>query len=541
VTRYAWWLAALLCISIAASAGEPAIEARLEPQRIGIEDTARLTVTIWEAGNAIPKLGEMSNLEVVYGPVTESQFRWVNGVASSSVNFIYTLRPLQVGAAQVGSITAQVGGVPLATEPLTAVVVQGRLAPTPGPQRPIPSWEPPQGAAGRSRKIVLRHLTEKRELYLGEPVTVRLVLDTNVAGVESFELVSPPTFPGWWTQQVKLSQPIPPQLVEVQGARFYRHHLISHVLIPLRSGDLTLPTVTARIGVRGRRLFTTGQAVERSTEELTLTVKERPIPPDGFNGAVGSLQYRAELQPEEIELGESAVLTIELSGIGNLPLVEAPPLWPGCHDCDTYPPEEDSNVQIDDSGIHGTRTWRTTIVPRSPGQLRLDPVILAYFDPQAGSYRRQTIGAMQLKVSPPQVTATPAVQATPVPEAATAEVRSRPLTDPSRSFSWISVAAALMVGLVTGGSLTWLLMRRRASAIPPRRKGQTPAQRARELQIALERWWIGIDAHQTAALQSQVEELRKELEAVRFAPGRADHTYTVSDLEAKMKQLIGRP
>jgi hypothetical protein len=534
-------VAALLCISSAVSAGEPAIEARLEPQRIGIEDTAKLTVTIWEAGNSIPRLGELSNLEVVYGPVTESQFRWINGVASSSVNFVYTLRPLQVGAAQLGSITTQVGGVSLATEPITAVVVQGRLTPTPRPRRPIPSWDPSQGAASRERTVVLRHLSEKRELFLGEPVTVRLVLDTNIAGVENFELVSPPTFPGWWTQQVKLNQPTPPQLVEVEGKRYYRHHLISHVLIPLRSGELTLPTVTARIGIRGRRLFTSGQVVERSTEQLTIAVKERPKPPEGFNGAVGSFQYRTELQPAEIELGESAVLTIELSGNGNLPLVEAPPLWPGCHDCDTYPPEEDSQVKVDDSGIHGTRTWRTTIVPRSPGQLRLDPVILAFFDPQAGSYRRQTIGAMLLEVNPPPVTATPAVQATPEAEAASADAGERRLTDPSRSYSWVSVAAALVVGLVTGGLLAWLRMRRRTSAIPPRRKGQTPAQRARELQVALERWWIGIDEDQTAALQKQVEQLRKELEAVRFAPGRADHSYTVSDLEAKMKQLMRRP
>jgi hypothetical protein len=540
--RYFKWVAALLCISASAAAGEPAIEARLEPQRIGIEDTARLTVTIWEAGNTIPRLGDMSNLEVIYGPVTESQFRWINGVASSSVNFVYTLRPLQVGPAEVGPITTLVGGVTLTTEPLSAVVVEGRLAPTPRPRRPIPSWDPSQGAVDRSSregKVFLRHLAEKGELFLGEPVTVRLVLDTNIAGVESFELVSPPTFPGWWTQQVKLSQPAPPQLVEVQGKRFYRHHLISHVLIPLRSGELTLPAVTARIGIRGRRLFTSGQAVERSTEELTIAIKERPKPPEGFSGAVGSFQYRAELQPEEIDLGESAMLTIELSGTGNLPLVEAPPVWPGCHECESYPPEEDSQVTVDHSGIHGTRSWRTTIVPRTPGQLRLDPVILAFFDPEVGSYRRQTIGAMQLTVNPPPVTATPAIQAAPEADSSTADSGDRALHKSSESSFWVSVAAALLVGLITGSMLTWLLMRRRTTAIPPRRKGQTPAQRARELQVALERWWIGTDDEDQ--LQNQVEQLRKELEAVRFAPGRADHSYTVADLEAKMKHLMRSP
>ena len=64
-------------------------------------------------------------------------------------------------------------------------------------------------------------------------------------------------------------------------------------------------------------------------------------------------------EPESIDFGESAVLTIELRGNGNLPLVEAPALWPTCADCESYPPEEESDVTVDASGIHGSRDRRT--------------------------------------------------------------------------------------------------------------------------------------------------------------------------------------
>jgi hypothetical protein len=37
-----------------------------------------------------------------------------------------------------------------------------------------------------------------------------------------------------------------------------------------------------------------------------------------------------------------------------------------------------------------------------------------------------------------------------------------------------------------------------------------------------------------------MEELRRDLETVRFAPGRADHTHTVVDLEERMRKLTRR-
>ena len=80
------------------------------------------------------------------------------------------------------------------------------------------------------------------------------------------------------------------------------------------------------------------------------------------------------------------MLSIELKGSGNLPLVEAPALWPNSADCETYPPEEESSIAFDDRGIHGSRVWRMTLVPRIPGELELAAVELAVFDPAAGSY-----------------------------------------------------------------------------------------------------------------------------------------------------------
>jgi hypothetical protein len=183
-----------------------------------------------------------------------------------------------------------------------------------------------------------------------------------------------------------------------------------------------------------------------------------------------------------------------------------------------------------------------TLVPRNPGELELAPVELAVFDPAAGSYRKQVLGPVRLVVDAPPATPTP------VAEPETADPRTRPqsaqtVTDaPARGTpQWLWVVGALAVGLLAGGVVTFFVARRRHVALPPRREGESPAERARQLQVALERWWLDARAKPRGeALEGEMQALRRELEAVRFAPGRADHSETVSDLEDRVRGLMQR-
>ena len=297
------------------------------------------------------------------------------------------------------------------------------------------------------------------------------------------------------------------------------------------------------IALKATRVHLAQQVVERATEALSVEVMPRSRPPEGYSGAVGDLRYSASLDPQRIEFGESAVLSIELRGNGNLPLVEEPAMWPELSDCESYPPEEESDVTVDAGGIHGSRVWRTTLVPRDWGEIELEPVMLAVYDPVAGHYRKQTLGPLRLVVGPPPATPTPAVaELERVNTQGKPEVtESAPAGAPSGMPTWIYVVCALIVGLALGGIAPLLMARRQGVALPPRSPGQSPADRARELQVALERWWM--DARSRAkgrALEGQMQQLRRELEAIRFAPSRADHTETVLDLEDRLRELMRR-
>ena len=541
-------LALVVLAAPLAAANEPKIEVFLQPTKFGVDDLARFTIRVDEppANLTAPRIGGLDNLEIVQGPSTGSEFSFVNGVATRAQTFTYIVRALSPGTATIGSVVVRAGELELRVDPVTIEVVEGSVVPQRprsrrSPFNPDPFADLMARRAPPRIEVVLRHVVSVRDVVVGQPLIATVYLDSTANSLYDFNWRTAPSYPGFWAQRLENPEQVTPEVVEIDGTAFYRYQVMQSVLVPLKTGQIEIPAIEAAIGVRSRGFFDTGQLIERTSSARTLEVAARPPAPSGFAGAVGDLQYTAHIEPTEIEFGESAVLTVTLKGRGNLPLVEAPAVVPSCEDCDSYPPEEDSRVTVDATGIHGSRSWQATVVPRSWGEIELGAVDLTVFDPAAGRYVQQTIGPLALTVLVPPPTPTPIV--TPVPEAdETSENHVSGRGGDGSSISrWLLLGGALVLGVLLGAAATWVVGRRTRVSLPPRRRDQSPAERARVLQLTLERWWL--DARSTPKggnLESEMQELRSDLEAVRFAPGRADHSDTVVDLEARLKRLVRR-
>ncbi len=541
-------MAVLGLVALQATAADPGLEVHLQPRRFGVDDMTQLTVRVTEppANLQAPKLGELQNLEVVAGPSTGSEFSFVNGVASRSQTFTFVLRALRPGPALVGPVTARAGEIKLRSSPISAEVVEGSIAQSPRRGRRSPFTSDPFAEMLPRRappriEVVLRHDLSSRKVVVGQPLVATVYLDSTVSSLYDFDWRTAPSYPGFWAQRLDNPEQVMPETVEIDGTRFHRYRVMRSVLVPLKAGELEIPAVEAAIGVRSFGFFDTGQLIERSTPARSVEVAARPSSPPGFSGAVGDLRYSVTIEPTEIEYGQSAVMTMKLEGRGNLPLVEAPAEWPGSSDCDTYPPEESSRVKVDGTGIHGSRTWQVTVVPQTWGAIELGAVDLAVFDPASGRFTTQTIGPLTLTVGAPPPTPTPVVTPTPIDQEGAGRMESDEGSSGSGPPPWVWIIGALVLGLTAGAGATWALNRKARIALPPRRADQSPAERARELQVTLERWWLDVrSTGKGEALEEQMQELRRDLEAVRFAPGRADHTHTVVDLEARLKNLMRR-
>jgi len=544
--RRAALLAVATLTAAVAAAGQPTLEVQLVPERFGVEDVARLVIRIegGEPEGGPPRPSTLENLEIVGGPSVSHEFSVVNGRVSSAVTYTWLVRAREVGPAAVGPVEVTVDGTRLASSSIVTQVAEGSVA----PPRRVPRWRDPLeelfgvGRPRRPVRVALRYVLGRRRAVVGQVVPVAVVLDTT-AGVEGFEWVRPCSFPGWWSQEVPRPERIEGTSVTVHGVRYRRYPVARYVLVPLSAGKLELPPCTARIGLASGGIFAPGQVVERSTSRRIVEVAAPPEPPEGFHGAVGDLRYSARIEPRRVGWGDSAMLVVRLEGRGNLPLAEAPLPWPAPEGCEIYPPEESSKVTVTPAGPRGTRVWRSAVVPRRPGRIVLPAVPVAVLDPESGRYRTARLGPLALEVAPPPATPTPPPTPAPAPaEAAGAAPAPRPGAAPGAAGGGVppwAVVAAAAAGALAGALLVALLFRRRRPALPPRLPGRSPAERARELQQALEGWWAALPERRRAHLAAEVEAVRRELEAVRFAPGRADHTETVAALERRVARLLG--
>ncbi len=387
---------------------------------------------------------------------------------------------------------------------------------------------------------MLRHDLSARNVAVGQPLVATVYLDSTVSSVYDFNWRTAPSYPGFWAQRLDNPEQVTPEVVEIDGTRFYRYRVLQSVLVPLKNGSVEIPAVEAAIGVRSSGFFDSGQLIERSTPVRTIEVAARPPAPDGFSGAVGDLRYSASIEPAEIEYGQSAVMTVKLEGRGNLPLVEAPARFPSNIDCEIYPPEEDSRVKVDGSGIRGSRTWQMTVVPQGFGSIELDGVDLSVFDPSTGRYNTQSIGPLTLTVG------APAADADPRRHSGSGGQPQRRNCRAWRSGRgcWISIVVVdhrCSCRRCRGGCIGDLgdeLDGRGSRCLRGGRARPPPTGRANSRSPSSAGGWMLRSTSGGAALDEEMQELRRDLEAVRFAPGRADHSHTVEDLESRLKRLM---
>lgn len=533
-----------------AMASRPSLEVSLDPQKLGLEDVARLSVRIVNAGKETPQtsLGQLNNFQILQGPSRESQFSLVNGRASSALKLTWILQPQTTGKAAVGPITVTVGQEKLSAGALLADIVPGSVAPRQARRvSPFGVSDPFENFLGRPRsrqrslKVALRQLITSSDIVEGEALTVSLVLDTNGGAIDGFEWADPPDYPGFWVQRIEQKNQVRPETVTVDGEPTNRFVISRSVLIPLKAGEISIPAASARIGFRSMSFFSPSSVIQRSTRPLKLMVARRPPAPASFSGAVGKVKYSMTVRPKKLKLGESATIEIKVAGRGNLPLIQAPLKWPECASCKLYPPEEKNSVSVDASGIHGSRSWQATLLPRAPGTVQLKPITISVFDPGTRTYVSQRLGPLSLEVNAPPPTPTPTLPPGVVPSPTatspdSSKAGSRGLGDIP---TWLLLGCALLLGLCGGGGIAWWLTSSSSGKLPPRHRGQSPAERARQLQAALERWWLDLpESARGETAESEMKELRKALEAVRFAPGRADHSETIGELEKRLRRLM---
>lgn len=206
----------------------------------------------------------------------------------------------------------------------------------------------------------------------------------------------PPSAEGAWVVDVPYAPPTP----AAAGGRVQEAHTFMRAFFPMGPGSLDI--APASLTYRLAQGAVGGPATDTvSTEPLTadvLPVPRSQAPPD-WSGAVGRYRIRGWTQPRSVEWGAAALLTVEISGAGNvraLPRPDPGPVW----GAELRATGERANVEVRDGVVGGAKTFSWLVVPVEAGRLRIGPVVFSYFDPWIGAFGQVATGEIELDVGP---------------------------------------------------------------------------------------------------------------------------------------------
>ncbi len=408
------------------SAQDISIKAVVKPKQASVGRHIQLVVAIEGKANLrnVPQLPDLPDFQV-YGGGRSSNFSFINGQVSSTLQFTYVMVPKRAGQFTLGPISIEYKGKTYSTQPIQMTVTgaaQGFTPPgRPGsvqrsqPQaRSRPQAGPPGDAAQKENKAIFVTTTvDRRSVYVNEPVILTFRWYSRIPALSQPQYTAPDTS-GFWAED------LPPQreyMTHIEG-REYKVIEIRQVLFPTTSGKLTIGPAELTVHIQDfqrkirdpfsdsffRNFFSTGQRVNLQSKPITMQVQ--PVPatkrPRDFTGTVGKWSLSAGLDRTEAKVGEAVTLEVRIFGQGNVKSVGKPRL-PPLTGFKVYETISSSEVQKKADTIQGVKIYRTLLRPEVTGTLSIPPITYSYFNPRRKKFEQVKVPSLHLKVLPGEV------------------------------------------------------------------------------------------------------------------------------------------
>ena len=355
---------------------EVSVTLTLDRQEATPSDSIKMAIKVSGARScdSSPVIKGLASFQVSPGG-SSSRVEIVNGKFNSSVDYTYYIQPSRPGTFQLGPAEVKVNGKVFESNTATLSILKAASpeSPAKGP-------------------IFLMAALSSKKAYVEEQVlyTLKLYLKTSVSDI-SLQL---PELDHLAFKQLEK----PREYQGVYDGSTYRIIEVPYGLMALKARNYGIKpsrmSMTAYDSGRSRRgffedpFFRAGRPVTIVSQALELKVI--PLPdkgkPEGFGGLLGSFKIEATLVPSKIRAGESATLTVHISGRGNVNRI--PDLkMPGLDKVKVYADEPVFEARPDLKGLAGFKTMKWALVPEQQGDYEIPPLSLSFFDLDTDEYR----------------------------------------------------------------------------------------------------------------------------------------------------------
>ena len=415
------------------------------PSEVAVDQQFKYTVTTSEQGEVLST--DFGKFEMVSGPSVGSStsISFVNGTMDQSTTYTYTyyLMAHKEGTFTIPGVSISIDGRVVKSNPVAVSVVKAPKVQEEPQQEAdwfhfdfdFPQWsdffqprtesEPQQQNPKQKSKadkaqiddhiskddIFIKAFSSKLEAYQGEAVVVthKLYIRTQNRGYSIERAVFDPT-DAFWAGALDLSQRN--ESTETVNGKTYTVYTIKQTAFyPCKTGKVTIPKLNLTLRVRVPATvkdpfwgtYSTYKSQDVSLVSNDIAIKSKPMPNSRSSetDVVGNFTVTSSLNRSEVRVNEAVVLTVTLSGTGNLHRIGADDLnidFPA--DCDVTYPKVTGNISAKGDIVSGSKTFKYTIIPRSEGTFLIPCASYQYYDYDSGSYKTITSQDYQIEVGP---------------------------------------------------------------------------------------------------------------------------------------------
>jgi tetratricopeptide (TPR) repeat protein len=373
------------------------ITAQVDKTRITSADSIFLSVIV-DGGKAQLDTSVITDFKVIQRG-TSSSYQLINGRSERKTTYQFVLIPLAKGELTIPPIIAQMDGKRAQTQPILIQVVDNVVDPD------------------QVKAIFAQAQISKKNLYVGQQAvyTIKFFTSKQLSGA-SFE--NPPVFN---TLTAKAFDDERRYQLTIKG-QTYTVIQLDYLIVPKRPGQLTIEPVSfiAKEPVRMGQspgfnsIFSSVQYKPVRVVSNAINLHVMPLPEyDGtgeFSGLVGRFKLEAVLDRSRLKVGDSATLTITVTGHGNIMDAGPPSLVMDEENFKMYDDTPVDDIRLTPGGYQGSRTFKKALVPVREGRYQIPSMALICFNDDKNAYEK--IISMPIDI---EVSADISAQQTPLP------------------------------------------------------------------------------------------------------------------------------
>lgn len=404
----------LLLVWIALAFQVTAQEVTFQGQAQGsvlLGDKFQLVYSLNTGGSDL-RLAEMTDFEILMGPSTSRSYSMtsINGSMKQETTyaFTYVLKATREGRLTIPPATIVVKGEKITSNPVIINVVKG--------SDPASSSAASQESSGdevgslSSEELFVTQSLNRTSVFQGQGavLTTRIYTRVDINGISD---IKQPELSQFVVQDLIGPESIQWNVENVNGKTYNVGTYQSKVLLPQKTGKLTIEPVQfeflikQRVSRRSSSIFddffeSNQRIVKAKVKSKPVSIQVNPLPasaPESFGGGVGDFRLKASLSKEKMKVDDGVTLQIEISGEGNLRVLDGPKLkFPT--DFDTFDPKVTNNFVTSTMGSKGSKSFEYLIIPRHSGQFVIPQIQFTYFSPVEGRYKTLSAGPFSVDV-----------------------------------------------------------------------------------------------------------------------------------------------